>query len=54
MNIETATEQELFDTAVRGLASQKWKQSINVQKDCLLRGPNNRMCAIGWCMDDVD
>jgi len=45
------TKQEVFDTAVRGLASQGWRQSKN-GKWCAYRGREGRRCAAGWLFPD--
>ena len=55
MNIETATYQDLFDAAVRGLASQGWERSMDENDDvCAYRGECGRKCAIGWLIDKDD
>ena len=52
MNIETATKQEIFDAAVRGLASQGWQRSMSRDGRCMYRGAFGRRCAVGWCIDE--
>ncbi len=42
--------QEVFDTAVAGLASQDFKPSVNKEGNCRYRGSGGRRCAIGWCI----
>lgn len=43
------TKQEMFDRAYRGLAGQKWRQSIRPGNDsCVYNGPNRTHCAFGW------
>jgi len=44
--------QEVFDTAVAGLASQDFKPSVNKYGSCRYRGRGGRRCAIGWCIPD--
>ena len=58
------TLQELFDTAVAGLASQGFERSMapgKVEEDypeeipeavCMYRGEKGRRCAIGWLIPD--
>lgn len=49
----TATLQEQFNTVVRGLAGQGWRQSRDPSAgNCLLRGPDGRKCAIGHLIPD--
>ena len=48
------TLQEAFDQSVRGIISQGGP-SVDPTKSggyCLLRGPNNHKCAIGWLIPD--
>lgn len=51
-NTETVAPsiQEMFDRAVRGLASQDWKQSRRNRKSCAYRDLKNPAlrCAWGW------
>lgn len=45
--------QEVFDTAVVGLASQGFQRSVGeYDRDCFYRGTYNRRCAIGWLIPD--
>lgn len=46
--MKSLTKQEMFDRAYRGLASQKWKQSLNAYGSCVFNGPRGRHCAYGW------
>lgn len=48
------TRQEWVDLAVKGLASQGWKQSITLGEwpSCAYRGENGCRCAIGWGIPD--
>ena len=59
------TEQEAFDTAVRGLASQGFTRSARPKTDsdsstcgatvCLFNSPDGKKhCAFGWLITDVD
>lgn len=48
------TNQEIFDTAVKGLESQGYKRSINSNGSCLYNGPDNTHCAVGWLIKDED
>jgi hypothetical protein len=43
--------QEVFDTAVAGLASQGFAISW-AGAQCAYRGPHGRKCPIGWCIPD--
>lgn len=46
-------EFELFNTIVKGLASQEFQQSINAKTCmCQYRGDNNKRCAVGWIIED--
>ena len=45
--------QEVFDTAVVGLASQGFQRSMDeYDRGCLYRGVDERRCAIGWLIPD--
>ena len=44
--------QDIFEKAVKGLASQDFEQSRAGPTACLYRGPEGRRCAIGWCIPD--
>ena len=51
------TNQELFDIAVKGLASQGFTQSFDPDRkaglgECVYRGEGGRKCAIGWAIPD--
>ena len=53
------SNQELFDTAVAGIASQGFERSVKagtVNEDeypiCRYRGAEGRKCAIGWAIPD--
>jgi hypothetical protein len=41
------TRQEWFELAVRGLAKQGWRRSINSIGDCQMQGRSGMRCAIG-------
>lgn len=41
------TIQEMFDKAVRGLAGQDWRKSVNEDKNCVYHSPNGDRCAWG-------
>lgn len=43
--------QEWFNTAVAGLASQDFRQSVD-DDACKFRGPNGMKCAIGYLISD--
>lgn len=48
------TRQQLFDRAVRGLASQGWEQSLKFNRgvsSCAYRGAADTRCAVGWLFD---
>lgn len=50
-------KQEIFDTAVKGLASQGFKRSrtlspVTETTNCSYRGNYGEKCAIGWCIPD--
>lgn len=45
------TAQETFNTVVNHLRKQNCK-SINVNKECLYRGPNGTKCAVGCLIPD--
>ena len=47
--------QEIYDTAVAGLASQGFQPAYNTDyggPSCAYRGTEGRKCAIGWCIPD--
>lgn len=44
--------QKLFNKAVKGLASQKFRRSYRDGEGCLYRGPRGKRCAIGWLIPD--
>lgn len=48
------TAQELFDLAMRGMASQGWERSARLVVDkinfCLYNGPDNTHCPVGWIL----
>lgn len=47
--------QEVFDTAVRGLASQGFQRSmLELEGRCAYRGEDGRRCALGWCMTGAE
>lgn len=46
------SQQELFDKAVEGLASQGFKRSMTDLGKCAYRGENNMKCAIGHLVTD--
>lgn len=46
--------QEMFDRAVKGLASQGWERSLGAGGKCSYRGVDGRRCAVGWLLDDED
>lgn len=50
-----ATKQEIFDAAVRGLASQEYARSATDPQDddpmCLYNGPGGIHCAVGWLIE---
>lgn len=47
------TLQEQFNTVVRGLAKQEWRQSREpVVGECLYRHPDGRRCSIGHLIPD--
>lgn len=52
--------QDMFNTAVAGLASQEFERSVTENKinaspsSCLYRGPNGLKCAIGHCLKDSE
>jgi hypothetical protein len=42
------TKQEVFDIAVRGLASQKFTRIVGPKNGCQYNGPDGKHCALGW------
>lgn len=45
--------QEQFNIAVRGIAAQGWKQSVNAEGDtCRYRGEDGMKCAVGHLIPD--
>lgn len=47
--------QEVYDTAVAGMASQGFQPAYNTDyggPSCAYRGTEGRKCAIGWCIPD--
>ena len=47
--------QDIYDTAVAGLASQGFQPAYNTEyggPSCAYRGTEGRKCAIGWCIPD--
>lgn len=48
-----AHEQEIFDIAAVGLLKQKEKSKYRTDP-CKYRGPDNKKCAIGFCISDKD
>lgn len=47
-------QQEAFDKAVRGLASQKFARSVDSGGErCLYNGPDGKHCAFGWLITNV-
>lgn len=46
------TRQEMFNTVVRGIASQGWEQSVG-DETCAYNGPDGRHCAVGWLIADI-
>jgi len=54
MTTKTSEKQKLFNKAVKGLASQDFKRSVNRYGTCLYRGPAGRRCAVGWLIPDAE
>jgi hypothetical protein len=55
MRKPTKEDQEMFDTMVRGLASQGWERSlasVEMSDRCAYRGDEGRKCAVGWLIPD--
>ena len=48
------TLQEAFDKAARGLKSQGFNRSVTSGNWCQYNGPDDRHCAVGWLIADVD
>ena len=48
------TNQEIFNKAYIGLASQGFEQSTDEDGTCLYRSTDGKKCAIGWCISDKD
>ena len=56
MHLLESSEQDLFNTAVRGLASQGWVKCVadpGYSDRCVYNGPDGIHCAVGWCITDV-
>lgn len=51
---EDRTEQEMFDTAVKGLAEQNFKRSIAPNRACVYRSQDGKRCALGHILTDDD
>lgn len=47
------TPQEIFDTVVTHLSKQG-KRSVNIEGDCLYRGPGGLSCAVGCLIPDSE
>lgn len=48
------TEQEIFNAAVRGLASQGFERCVAENGNCVYNGPDGRHCALGWVVPEED
>lgn len=49
-------KQQIFDKIVAGLASQGFKQSVDMSDGgmCVYRGPDGLKCAVGWLIPDEE
>lgn len=47
------TEQEAFDRAAAGLASQGYRQSLASSGDCAYNGADGLHCAVGWLIEGL-
>lgn len=48
------TKQEMFDRAVRGLASQGWERAVDEEGRCQYQDATGKRCAWGWVDRSLD